>query len=359
MPPNSLIPARVTGREHHQYEVVCPDFSGRPGFEGYPSIFGRHGNLRVTGRFGYGAEKPADYPAIGDWVLVDPTEAALRIHSVLPRRSVLSRGRAGEKTEEQVLAANIDTLFLVSALDGGRNFLPRFLERGLAVARNSGAIPFIILNKVDLANTDDRTRALNAAAHVAPTVPLVAVSARTGEGIDELRAFISSGETVGMLGKSGVGKSALVNALGGSGGERDATAREGQVREYDLRGRHTTSSSRLYQLDSGILLIDSPGIRELKVWGDAEDLEGGFPEITELAGRCRFSDCTHMAEAGCAVLGALDSGELDGARYQAYVALMKEQAWLECRNDEQARHRYEQKWKQISKLQKELKRSRM
>jgi ribosome biogenesis GTPase len=131
MPPNSLVPARVTGREHHHYEVVCPDFSGRPGFEGYSSIPGHHANLRVTGRFEYEAEKPADYPATGDWVLVDPTEAALRIHAVLHRRSVLSRGRAGEKTEEQVLVANIDTLFLVSALDGGRNFLPRFLERGL------------------------------------------------------------------------------------------------------------------------------------------------------------------------------------------------------------------------------------
>jgi ribosome biogenesis GTPase len=187
---------------------------------------------------------------------------------------------------------------------------------------------------------------------------VVALSARTGEGIDELESYLSPGETVGMLGKSGVGKSALVNAFGGFGGDRDAAAREGEDREYDLRGRHTTSSSRLYRLGSGILLIDSPGIRELKIWGDAEGVEGGFPEITALAEACRYSDCTHTAEAGCAVLSAIDSGELDGARYLAYIALMKEQAWLECRNDEQARRGYEQKWKQISKLQKELKRSR-
>jgi ribosome biogenesis GTPase / thiamine phosphate phosphatase len=364
-PLKSLVPARVTGREHHLYEVVCPDFSGRPGFECYPSIPGRHENLRVTGRFEFGAAGPAEFPATGDWVLVDPTEAALRIHAVLPRRSVLSRGRAGGKTEEQVLAANIDTLFLVFALDGGRNFLPRLLERGLVVARNSGAIPCIVLNKADLAGREDRELALAAAAHAAPTVPVVALSARTGEGIAELLAYLSPGETVGMLGKSGVGKSALVNALGGSGGDGgdfaqdgDALAVEGEVREFDLRGRHTTSSSHLYRFDSGILLIDSPGIRELKVWGDAEGLDGGFPEIAELADHCRFSDCTHSTEAGCAVLGALDTGEIDGARYHAFMELAKEQAWLACRNDEQARRAYDQKWKQISKLQKELKRSK-
>ncbi len=353
-----LIPARVTRREHQLYEAVCPDFSGRPGFEGFPAMPGRHENLRVTGRFEYGATGAADFPATGDWVLVDPGEAALRIHGVLPRRSVLSRARAGDKTEEQVLAANIDTLFLVFALDGGRNFLPRLLERSLVVARNSGAIPCILLNKADLASGEDRERAMAEAARAAPTVPVVALSARTGEGLDELKAYLSPGETVGMLGKSGVGKSALVNALGGSDGDGAALAREGQIREGDLRGRHTTSSSRLYRLGSGILLIDSPGIRELKIWGDAEGLEGGFPEIAELAGRCRFSDCTHSIEAGCAVLDALEAGELDNARYLAYMDLAREQAWIECRYDEQARRDYDLKWKRISKLQKELKRSR-
>jgi ribosome biogenesis GTPase len=351
-----LLPGRVTGREHHLYEVVCPDFSLRPDFSGTPVIAGRHGDVRVSGRFDHEAARAADYPAPGDWVLMDPEEAALRIHAVLPRRSSLSRGMAGLRSEEQVLAANIDTLFLVFALDGGRNFLLRLLERGLVVAKNSGAAPCIVLNKADLATEEERERALAEAAHAAPTVPVVALSAKTGSGIEELAAFLGSGETVGMLGKSGVGKSALVNALGAYGGG-SAVAREGRVREDDLRGRHTTTSSRLYRLESGILLIDSPGIRELKIWGDAGDLEGGFPEIAELAARCRFSDCAHSAEAGCAVLAALDSGELEQERYLAYLDLVKEQAWLERRTDQRAQREEKQKWKQIAKFQKEFKKN--
>jgi len=351
-----LVPARVTGREHHRYEVVCPDFSGRPGFEDVPDIVGLRDDLRVTGRFEYGAAGPGDYPVTGDWVLVDPEEAALRIHAVLPRRSSLSRGMAGDRSDEQVLAANIDTLFLVFALDGGRNFLVRLLERGLVGARNAGAAPCIILNKADLAAAEVRERALAEAGHAAPTVPVVAVSAKTGEGLDELAAYLATGETVGMLGKSGVGKSALVNALGAYGGG-SAVAREGQVREDDLRGRHTTTSSRLYRLKSGILLIDSPGIRELKIWGDADDLEGGFPDIVELATRCRFSDCTHSGETGCAILEALDSGELESERYLAYLELVKEQAWLERRTDERAQREDKRKWKLISKAIKGLKKN--
>lgn len=362
-----LVPARVIGRDHHRYRLLRPDFSGRPGFEGMPEGPGVYEDVRVSGRFEYGAEAPSDYPAAGDWVLADPTEAALRIHAVLPRRSSLSRGSAGDKTEEQVLAANIDTLFLVFALDGGRNFLPRLLERGLVIARNSGAAPCIVLNKADLADREHREAALSEAARIAPTVPAVALSAVTGEGLADLSAYLSPGETVGMLGKSGVGKSALVNALGAwssgpvtqaEGERRAALAREGRVREDDLRGRHTTTSSRLYRLDSGILLIDSPGIRELKIWGDADALAGGFPEIAELAEACRFSDCTHSGEAGCAVLEALNTGSLETERYLAYLELSKEQAWLERRHNEGAKRAEKLKWKQIAKLQKELYKSR-
>ena len=363
-----LIPARVTGREHHSYEILCPDFSGRPDFAELPTAPGRYIDTRVSGRFEYTASGPADYPVTGDWVLVDPAENLSRIHAVLPRRSTLKRGRAGETSEEQVLAANIDTLLLVFALDGGRNFLPRMLERGLVVARNSGCAACVVLNKVDLASSEDQERALAEAAYSAPSVPVVAVSARTGEGVGELAAFFSPGETVGMLGKSGVGKSALVNALGahrrdgsspqektGPAGNTPLLAREGRVRDDDLRGRHTTTASRLYRLDSGILLIDSPGIRELKIWGDAEGLEGGFPEIAELARNCRFSDCSHSGEPGCAVQAALDSGDLAPERYLAYLDLAREQAWFERRHDERAQRENELKWKRIAKLQKTFK----
>jgi len=356
----SFVPARVTGRERHDYELVCPDFRGRPLFESAPAIVGRFGGARVSGRFEFTAAGPADFPAPGDWVLVDGEAGTPRIQAILPRRSALSRARAGTVSDEQVLASNVDVIFLVFALDGGRNFLLRFLERALVVARNSGAACCVVLNKADLATEEERERALDEARRAAPYANVVALSAKTGEGLEGLSAAISSGETGCMLGKSGVGKSALINALAQSvvPAQGHSLAREGRVREDDLRGRHTTTSSRLYRLDSGILLIDSPGIRELKLWGDAEGLEGAFPEIAELAERCRFADCAHEGEPGCAVRDALESGALDQSRYRAFLDLAKEQAWIERRSDDRARRENDQKWKQISKLQKEIKKER-
>lgn len=369
-----ILPARVTARGHHRYEVIIPDLRGRPGFPDCPGLAGKHEGVAVSGRFRYDAEDPEDYPVVGDWVLVDPDEDSIRIRSVLHRRSALTRGRAGRESGGQVLAANIDTLLLVFALDGGRNFLPRLLERSLVVARNSGAAPCIILNKADLASEEDRERAFLEAAYAAPSVPVLAVSAKTGEGLEDLRARLSPGETIGMLGKSGVGKSALVNALARRGRDEpghdeglrktgisspapDESAREGRVRPGDLRGRHTTTTSRLYRLASGLLLIDGPGIRELKIWGGVEGLEEGFPELAALAGRCRFKDCSHSGEPGCAVLEALDSGELEPSRYLSYLELSRERDRLEKRTDERARREDERKWKQISKQRKALKQS--
>lgn len=369
-----VLPARVTARGHHRYEVIIPDLDGRPGFPDCPGLAGRHEGVAVSGRFRYDAEDPGDYPVVGDWVLVDPDEDGIRIRSVLRRRSALTRGRAGRESGGQVLAANIDTLLLVFALDGGRNFLPRLLERSLVAARNSGAVPCILLNKADLASEEDRERAFLEAEYAAPSVPVLAVSARTGEGLDDLRARLSPGETIGMLGKSGVGKSALVNALARCGRDEsgndgvlrkagvgapapDASAREGGIRPGDLRGRHTTTASRLYRLSSGLLLIDGPGIRELKIWGSAEGLEGGFPELAALSGRCRFRDCGHSGEPGCAVLEALDSGELEPSRYLSYLELSRERDRLEKRTDERARRGDKRKWKQISKQRKALKQS--
>ncbi len=376
----ALVPARVIGRERHLYDIVCPDFRGRPLADDSlakktPEMIGRFGAVRVSGRFEHEAREGADFPVVGDWVLVDGNADAPRIQAILTRRSSLSRTNAGNTSDEQALASNIDVIFLVFALDGGRNFLLRFLERALVVARNSGAPCCIVLNKVDLATDEEREHALCEARRAAPGVNVVALSARTGEGVQGLRALLSPGETACLLGKSGVGKSALVNALSINAAASIpaaanlanvasltpaslAPAKEGAVRDDDLRGRHTTTSSRLYRLDSGALLIDSPGIRELKLWGDADGLEGGFPEIASLATRCRFADCSHKGEPGCAVKDALDSGELDPKRYEAYLALAKEQAWIERRTDERARREDEQKWKTISKFQKELKRNR-
>jgi ribosome biogenesis GTPase / thiamine phosphate phosphatase len=394
--PDSVpMPARVTGREFHQYEVVCPDFSGRPGFPRMQTVPGIYGDVRVSGRFDYTAASRAEYPVPGDWVLVECEAGAFRINAVLSRRSALSRTAAGPKTEEQVLAANLDMVCLVFALDGGRNFLERLLERALVAARNSGASVCVVLNKADLAPEEEKEYALAAVAYAAPDVPAVCVSAKTGEGIDILMQFLSPGDTIGVLGKSGVGKSALVNALAayGSGkngpgaaqcvaqstatctglcavdgtdtektaGTAESTgpaAKEGHIREADHRGRHTTTSSRLYRLPSGILMIDSPGIRELKIWGRTDSVDDGFPEIAELAGRCRFSDCSHTGEPGCAVLEALAEGQIDESRYRAWLNLQREQQWMERRTNDQARRAEKEKWKRISKFQKELKRSR-
>ncbi|PKL25728.1 MAG: ribosome small subunit-dependent GTPase A [Spirochaetae bacterium HGW-Spirochaetae-3] len=354
-----LAPARVTGRERHLYELVFPDFAGRAGFPdatgaaGSPRMARRIEGASVSGRFEYEARGPSDYPVTGDWVLVDPEEGGSRIHAALPRRTALSRGMAGDETGEQVLAVNVDTLLLVFGLDGGRNFLVRLLERALVAARNSGASACVVLNKADLASAEDKERAVAEASRAA-SVPVIAVSARTGEGLDELAAMLSPGETVGMLGKSGVGKSALVNALGGGA----ALAAEGANRDGDLRGRHTTTSSRLFRLGSGVLLIDGPGIRELKLWGDVDGLEGGFPEIAELAGGCRFADCSHSGEPGCAIREALESGAIEQSRYLAWLELRRELTWLERRVDDKARREDELRWKHIAKDQKAMKKLR-
>lgn len=385
----NYIPGRIIGREHHQYEILIPSYIDERTGPIAEKLAGIHHNVRVSGAFIYRTVASADYPVTGDWVLLDPDEDALRIHRVLDRQTCLSRGAAGDKTEEQVLAANIDTLLLVFALDGGRNFLRTFLERALVVARNAGCGTCIVLNKSDLADDAARQFALHTAAAAAPGSPVVAVSAKTGEGLEELAQYFSPGETLGVLGKSGVGKSALIGALnrivhspsnssmsGPSGSLSGAAAkdfpelgsgatalkvapREGAIREDDRKGRHTTTSSRLYRLDSGLLIIDSPGIRELKLWADEEDLSASFSDIADLAEHCRFSDCSHEGEPGCAVQAALDDGRLDEGRYRSYLQLKREQAWLDRRLDDQAMRAEKARWKQIAKFQKELQKRRM
>ncbi|WP_304226289.1 GTPase RsgA [Gracilinema caldarium] len=379
------IPGRIIRREYHQYDVVIPHYIDEPPMLAAACMAGLCRNIRVSGAFAFRTTGGADYPVTGDWVLLDPEEDSLRIHRVLPRQTALSRGAAGDKTEEQVLAANIDTLLLVFALDGGRNFLRTFLERALVVARSAGCGVCIVLNKVDLADAETRRNALATAALAAPGSPVVAVSARTGEGLEELNRYFSAGETLGVLGKSGVGKSALIGALNGVKGsplaaaplsaaplagdpeaslggssalDEEAAPREGAVRESDRKGRHTTTSSRLYRLSSGLLIIDSPGIRELKLWADGDDLAASFSDIAGLADQCRFSDCSHEGEPGCAVQAALASGDLDEGRYRSYLRLKREQAWLDRRLDDQAMRAEKARWKQIAKFQKSLQKSR-
>ncbi|HSS75497.1 MAG TPA: ribosome small subunit-dependent GTPase A [Thermoanaerobaculia bacterium] len=271
----------------------------------------------------------AGYPAVGDWVVVRPPAGKGRavIHAVLSRRSRFSRKTAGHKTEEQVVAANVDTIFLVSGLDGDYN--PRRIERYLTAAWDSGAQPVIVLNKLD--RCENPEQCLLEVEAIAMGVPVHAVSAVTGDRCEELIAYLGPGQTVGLLGSSGVGKSTLSNYLLGREVQKTATVREG-----DDRGRHTTTHRELFLTPAGGLLIDTPGLRELHLWeggeGELPGIESSFSDVEELAARCRFGDCRHMGEPGCAV----ESG-LPAERLESYRKLQRELRQLHVRQDELAR----------------------
>ena len=273
------------------------------------------------------------------------------IHATLPRRSVLSRKAAGTETEEQVMGTNIDKILIVYALDGGRSFSARGLERYLTLAWESGAEPLVVLNKLDLC--DDIVPFLSAAEEAAPGAPLFLVSAEEGTGVAELKSALPPGETVVLIGPSGVGKSSLVNALSGEGLQKI-----GERRESDRRGRHTTTHRELFLLPSGLLLLDSPGLREIQLWGNSETAETVFSEIAALAEECRFRDCTHTAEPGCAVQAALGSGEISADRFESYLELQRELSYLERREDDRAARQEKMKWKKIAQFQKELNKER-
>jgi ribosome biogenesis GTPase / thiamine phosphate phosphatase len=314
---------------------------------------------QLSGRFRYEA-RGNSYPAIGDWMAVRklPGEAKAIIHAILPRKSKFSRqysgGRQlteGGRTEEQVVAANIDTVFLVSGLDGGRALSVRRIERYLAVAWASGATPVILLNKVDIC--PDLDAIMQEVEAVACGVPIHPVSAVTGAGMDAIYHYLSIGKTAALLGSSGVGKSAIINTLLGE--ERLAT---GEVRKSDNEGRHTTTRRELLLLPNGAAVIDTPGMREIHVWGDEEGLDNAFQDIAVLTAHCRFSDCSHDQEPGCAVQEALRLGTLENKHFKNYLQMQRELRHLAARQEGKAALVEKMRWKQISKIQKRLKHER-
>ena len=267
-------------------------------------------------------------PAVGDWVAAHPlpNEAKAVIVGVLPRRTRFVRQSSGGVTRHQTVAANIDTVFLVSGLD--HDFNPRRIERYLTLAWESGAVPVVLLNKADLCDAlEERIGAVEA---VAPGVSIHPISAALGTGLEALDPYLAQGRTVAFLGSSGVGKSSLVNRLLG----RDELA-VGDVREDDSRGRHTTTHRELVVLPGAACLIDTPGMRELQLTGGAS-LDKSFADVRALAEECRFADCTHQSEPGCAIQGALTDGVLDSGRYGSYQKQLRELAYAERRESDVA-----------------------
>lgn len=259
---------------------------------------------------------PTARPAVGDFVLVAPG-APPTIERILPRRTELKRGAAGENHKRQIIATNIDTVFVLSGLDG--DFNPARIERYLLLIQGSGAAPVIVLTKADTAA--DAEGAFAELRQRVPSVETFAINAKSADSVAPLLAWLGPGRTAVLVGSSGAGKSTLTNSLLGE--TRQATS---AVREHDSRGRHTTTHRALILLPSGGCLIDTPGMRELKLTGEEELDEGQFADIDELAAGCRFGDCTHRSEPGCAVQAALADGRLDPARWQNYLKLRDELA---------------------------------
>jgi ribosome biogenesis GTPase len=309
-----LVPGRVSLEHNHVYRVMTAEGEWM---------------AQAAGRIKYLATGRSELPAVGDWVALrlDPRNEAGTIRAILPRQTWFSRKAAGRGTEEQVIAANVDLVLIVFGLD--IHLKPRAIERYLTLARRNRVRPIVILNKADVET--DVPAAVAEATVVAGDAPVLAVSAATGAGIEQVLQRLATGVTVAVLGPSGAGKSSLVNRLVGT--EVLAT---GEVREWDSRGRHTSVHRQMLVSPAGGIIIDTPGMRELQLWDVDEGVDETFEEIAGLAPACRFRDCRHDAEPGCAVKAAVKSGEIPAERYESYIKLSREQAATEKLRDERS-----------------------
>lgn len=285
--------------------------------------------------------------AVGDWVaLENSTEnQSVQIRLVLARKTKFSRFAAGIEVKEQIVAANVDTVFLIQSLN--RDFNMRRLERYLIAAWESGALPVVVLSKAD--SCDNVADKIATACNTAPGVEVHAISCITGEGIEGIKKYFTSGKTVALLGSSGVGKSTLVNTLTGK-----ELLKTQEIREGDSRGRHTTTHREILLLPGGGLILDTPGMRALSIWEADTGMEVMFGDVEELIKLCRFNDCKHQSEPGCAVKEALRTGELEMKRWESWLKLQKEQEHLKGRKEVKMLLQQKKRGKQLAKFQKEF-----
>jgi ribosome biogenesis GTPase len=315
-----LVPARVASRSQGLLELVgcgarLGELSGRLRFE----------------------ESDLRGPAVGDWVAVADGQERAILHHVFDRRAAMIRRAAGTSGRGQVVAANVDLFFIVTSAN--RDCNAHRVERYLTAIHGSGGRPVVVLNKIDLAG--DFPSMAESIERVSPNVPVVRASALTGEGVSEMLDLVQAGLTVGFVGSSGVGKSTLINRLLGQEALRVGAARE------DGKGRHTTTRRQLVELPGRGVLIDTPGMRELGLFEDEGGVQGSFPDVAGLAAGCRFGDCRHMGEPGCAVTAAVTSGRLEEERLESYHKLRREIAAAERRRDPALAGREKRRWKVI------------
>lgn len=293
---------------------------------------------RVSGR----QRRDGHYPAVGDWVAVfRDASGTSTIHAILPRSSKISRKDAGRVSGEQIIAANVDIAFIMTSLNRDLNL--RRLERYLAAVLQSGVEPVILLNKCDIC--DDIDAKIGEVREIAAGVPVHALSATEGLGMQQIGEYLREGRTAVLLGSSGVGKSTLINAL--QGRER---LKVREVREEDSRGRHTTTVRQMILLDRGGVIIDNPGMRELQLWDAGAGLENTFRDIEELAAQCRFSDCRHETEPGCMISKAIAEGQLSKSRFDGYLKLQREALAIERKKNPELRIAEKKRWKKLGHM---------
>lgn len=327
----NFLPARVIRENKNNFNLICE--------------FGQTIGI-LPGRLLKESDE-TDRPVVGDWVVIDrfSKDSNSVIQQILPRKTQVERKVPGVETKSQLIASNIDKIFIVSGLDDDFNI--NRIERYLSIVYDSGASPIIILNKSDLCeNLDSVIEEISA---IALGVPVISISALNADNIEMLEKHMSKAETIALIGSSGVGKSTLINQLLG-----EEKMKVNQVSNEKSKGRHTTTHRELIQLPNGSLLIDTPGMKVIKIWSDSETLGQSFSDIDELSKSCKFSDCTHKLEAGCAVLEAVENGELDERRYQNFLKLEREAAYLNMRKDQLGRHLERKKGKKFASIRREF-----